>query len=128
MNDMEATNPIKTIPKRNNNKCFDQIATTIVSQQIFNDLCNIGITPRKTWDMKIDDVMSHIPKQFIRDFLRGYFDGDGCITGVISQKPSKVAVTVAMPLVNAEALRDYLAQVGIISNVLEDKRPKYTHP
>lgn len=126
--DMNATSPIKTILKRNNNKCFDHMAVTIVSQQIFDDLCNMGITPRKTWDMSICDVLSHIPKQFIRDFLRGYFDGDGCITGLTNQKPSGVVVNVAMPLVNAEALQSYLMQLGIVAHVSEDKRPIYTHP
>ena len=128
MNDMEATNPIKTVLKRNNNKCFDHIATTIVSQQIFDDLCSMGITPRKTWDMKIDNVMTYIPKQFIRDFLRGYFDGDGCITGVACLKPSKTTVTIAMPLSNAKLLQDYFGNIGIESGVSEDKRPIYTHP
>ena len=127
MNDMEATNPIKTILKHNNNKCFNQIATTIVSQQIFDDLCNMGITPKKTWDMKINDVMMNIPTQFMRDFLRGYFDGDGCISGTTYRKPNKVAVNIAMPLVNAELLCSYLSQIGITSRVSEDKRQKYTH-
>ena len=38
---------------------------------------NFGIKPRKTFDISISD---NIPKELQGHFIRGYFDGDGCIT------------------------------------------------
>ena len=36
------------------------------------------IHPRKTFDIAISEK---IPKDMIKHFIRGYFDGDGCVTG-----------------------------------------------
>lgn len=47
---------------------------SIGSREIFNDLVNIGITPRKSLTLKWP---SSIPKDYVKDFIRGYFDGDG---------------------------------------------------
>lgn len=38
---------------------------------------NFGIKPRKTFDISISN---NIPKELQGHFIRGYFDGDGCIT------------------------------------------------
>lgn len=40
---------------------------------------NFEIYPRKTFDIMLSDK---IPKDMIPHFLRGYFDGDGCVTNV----------------------------------------------
>jgi len=46
------------------------------SKEMFNDLLNLGLTPNKSLTMKFPDV----PKEFLPDFIRGYFDGDGCVS------------------------------------------------
>ena len=38
---------------------------------------NFGIKPRKTFNISISN---NIPKRLQCHFIRGYFDGDGCIT------------------------------------------------
>jgi len=48
----------------------------IGSKEIFNDLLNLGLTPRKS---KIIEL-PNIPKQYFAHFVRGYFDGDGNVT------------------------------------------------
>ena len=62
-----------------NDKNYEYISISIVSQKLFEDICNIGIAPKKTWKINLAQIIRNIPKQFIRDFLRGYFDGDGSI-------------------------------------------------
>lgn len=37
------------------------------------------IKPRKTWDADFKFNFSNIPKELHRHFIRGFFDGDGCI-------------------------------------------------
>src|SRR3989338_10128324 len=45
----------------------------IGNKEMFGDLCKLGVTPNKSKRMKIPGI----PNQFIKDFIRGYFDGDG---------------------------------------------------
>jgi len=49
----------------------------VPSEQIVLDLEQYGIIPRKTFSTYFP---SNIPKDLERHFIRGYFDGDGCIT------------------------------------------------
>lgn len=51
---------------------------SISSTQIVSDLyINFDITNKKSLTCSISDK---IPSLFLKDFIRGYFDGDGCIT------------------------------------------------
>lgn len=47
----------------------------IGSYRLYNRLCEIGMTPRKSLTMKFPDV----PAKYLSSFVRGYFDGDGCV-------------------------------------------------
>lgn len=47
----------------------------IGSHKIFNDLEKYGLYPHKSLTIKLP----LIPKKYTGDFVRGYFDGDGCI-------------------------------------------------
>jgi hypothetical protein len=47
----------------------------IGSKQLFNDLIGLGMTPNKSLTLKFPDI----PAEFFPHFVRGYFDGDGCI-------------------------------------------------
>lgn len=38
---------------------------------------NFGVFPRKTYTIEISNK---IPKELLHHFIRGYFDGDGCVT------------------------------------------------
>lgn len=48
----------------------------IGSKKIFLDLKGIGFSTAKSNSVRLP----HIPNSFFADFLRGYFDGDGCIS------------------------------------------------
>lgn len=53
-------------------------SVTISSSQIVDDLReNFDITTRKSLNCEIS---GKIPKQYLKDFIRGYFDGDGSIS------------------------------------------------
>ena len=51
-------------------------------EKIAQDLIRLGMKPRKSMDIKFPDV----PKEYLRDFIRGVFDGDG---SVVFEKRSK---------------------------------------
>jgi DNA-binding transcriptional regulator WhiA len=56
-------------------KQYSEVKVQVSSKQLVNDLIQYGIIPRKTGQEQI----KNIPFRFLRDFIRGYFDGDGSI-------------------------------------------------
>lgn len=46
---------------------------------------NYNIIPNKTDKLKF---AKHLPKEFMKHYIRGYFDGDGCICESFSNKNS----------------------------------------
>jgi DNA-binding transcriptional regulator WhiA len=49
----------------------------IYDNKIANDLINLGCVPRKSACLS---SIPDIPKEFVYDFIRGFVDGDGCIS------------------------------------------------
>lgn len=45
-------------------------------EKIIDDLISWGVTPNKTYENK---SIPPIPHSLVRHFIRGYFDGDGCV-------------------------------------------------
>lgn len=70
---LNSQHKVVTIPPAENRK--EQYLLRMGSHKIYNDLENIGLHPRKSLDMELP----HIPYRFLSDFVRGYFDGDGCL-------------------------------------------------
>lgn len=69
--------------KRKGNKIWkDCYLLEIGSKEIYNDLLNLGLLPKKAKRLKLPQV----PKQYFNHFIRGYFDGDGCISYGFYQK------------------------------------------
>lgn len=72
--------PVENIKNRNttlNGKVYKSSRICVHSKKICNDLNSLGITEKK-WDKVV--FPSNIPKNLIRHYLRGYFDGDGSIS------------------------------------------------
>lgn len=47
----------------------------IGSHKIFDDLIKLGVYPKKSLTVQFP----RIPQKYLPDFVRGYFDGDGCV-------------------------------------------------
>lgn len=69
----------------------DQFSTIIHSKKIYDDLNRNGMYEQKTWKI---DFPENVPKNLLKHFIRGFFDGDGtvfrnargsCIFGFYSQ-------------------------------------------
>lgn len=67
---MESNYPISFI---NGTNCY---SFTINSKKIYEDIIKLGGSERKSLTVKFPDV----PKEYLPDFIRGYFDGDGTIS------------------------------------------------
>jgi intein-encoded DNA endonuclease-like protein len=62
--------------KYNSKRLQDSYRLQIGSKEIFNDLESLGFTVNKSKIVKFPRV----PSKYFADFLRGYFDGDGCVS------------------------------------------------
>jgi len=61
--------------KRENHLWRNGYQLQIGSKAMFFDLLSLGMTPRKSLTLSFPDV----PEKFFKNFVRGYFDGDGCV-------------------------------------------------
>lgn len=75
---LQSDAPIKERLVKNNDKIFKECDINICNQQICNDLNKYGCVPKKSLILKFPnkDIISD---ELIRHFIRGYFDGDGCV-------------------------------------------------
>lgn len=75
--DLEFTGPIH-VKKYDNvfkENGFDCCYIHVNSRPLCIDLENLGMNENQRYYMP-----KNLPQQYIRDFIRGYFDGDGCIS------------------------------------------------
>lgn len=80
---MHSNHPIKEVQRTNpykktNRENLILSELMIGSVELVKSLFNMGLTTNKTYTLN-GDILKYIPKYLIRDFLRGYFDGDGNI-------------------------------------------------
>lgn len=116
--EMQCTHPI--------NQCNNMISLSITSDIMFNDLVKIGITQKKTWNLDFKKISEHIPNQFFNDFIRGYFDGDGCITSSDNYKTiACTKITIAIPMISGEELKEILLKKKIICHFYKDMREEH---
>lgn len=57
----------------------NHIRLRVNSKKIVGDLINLGCVPRKSLILKFP-TENQVSKHLIRHFIRGYFDGDGCVS------------------------------------------------
>lgn len=80
-NALHSSHPIKEVQRVNPYNKSDRKQLTLVelmigSVELVKPLFNIGLATNKTYTLN-GNILKYIPKYLMRDFLRGYFDGDG---------------------------------------------------
>lgn len=70
--------PISDKEVKLGDKIFYSSSYSMCNKKICEDLQSLGCVPNKSIILKFP-TEDQVPKEFIRDFIRGYFDGDGCI-------------------------------------------------
>ena len=112
-----------------NEKEYKSVRIQLNNTKICYDLCDLGCTPSKTYDIKFP-TYDIVPKEFMRDFIRGFFDGDGCIS--ISQmngKPHIFTVITGQPDM-LKGISDFLISEKVIRvypRIQKDKRRSFTY-
>ena len=90
---IKATYPITTYnPSPNCYSTGEYSRIQICGDEIFNDLGKHGVVPHKTCVLK----PPNIDKELIPHFIRGYNDGDGCITKATTSYAVKIVGTEDM--------------------------------
>lgn len=65
---------------QNNGIKYKRCRWGIHNKHLWQTLNNYGCTPRKSLTLQFPDTKIFKSKDLIRHFMRGYFDGDGCIS------------------------------------------------
>lgn len=98
--------PLREInPRELNHKIQYQL--TISSKKIYNDLNKLGIIQNKSiiGEWMIDNS---VPSKLMNHFIRGYFDGNGCIYNNLKTKNKLVTFTGTTLFI--EKLREFLVK------------------
>ena len=90
---MEHTNNNVKLGKTScNNKEFKRCRWGVTNKHLHTNLSILGCTPRKSLilqfpkDSIFKESKQYSKKELIRHFIRGYFDGDGCISFTYANK------------------------------------------
>lgn len=70
--------------KEESNKFGTWYTLSISNKKIYSDLRKLGVYPNKSLSMR----MPKVPKELVHHFIRGYFDGDGCIYEIKRKRPT----------------------------------------
>ena len=81
---LHSNHPIKEVQRINpynktERKTLILVELMIGSVELVKPLFNMGLTTNKTYTLD-GSILKYVPKYLMRDFLRGYFDGDGNIS------------------------------------------------
>lgn len=75
-------------------KTYEECSYTVYSKHLKNKLIEYGCTPRKSLTLKFPDEKIFARKELIYDFIRGYVDGDGCITSRRRVKSNRLVISI----------------------------------
>lgn len=75
---LESNHPIHKITQQ------DAYETTVSSSILVGDLVSKGFNNQKSQWFDVEKIVSHVPESLMHHFIRGYFDGDGCV-GIYKQ-------------------------------------------
>ena len=110
----------KTISKKGTPSTSKNCLIRINSKKMVNDLINNGCTPRKTFTID----KPNIDEKFYKDFIRGYYDGDGNFFYNEKTKMSVVTIVCASEKFR-KFLIDVISKIPNIGRIHEDFE-KYT--
>lgn len=105
------------------NKEFTRCRWSVVNKHLWNVLNNYGCTPRKSNTLKFPNVDIFKDISLIIPFIRGYFDGDGCLTNTKEYPKASFLGTEQFLTI----LKNYLLNYSINSGKLViDPREAFT--
>lgn len=99
---------------------YNEVSFVISRKKIHDDLIKLGCCPNKSLQLQFP-TEKQVPDDFLRDFVRGYFDGDGYI-GITQNKhclTGRMSLTSGSP----EFLTELISKMGWFdAKMRKDKR------
>lgn len=107
-------------------KTYGSYNITIGSKKLNQSLWDKGFNNNKSWDYDVIKIISYVPKELINHFIRGYFDGDGCV-GIYKQSYSNGKI-YHVSILGIKPFLEYIKQqVNIKCQIKHDKRTFNTY-
>lgn len=85
---------VKTSKVKAGGKEYARCRWRITNKHLWETLNNYGCTPQKSLTLEFPEELIFSDKSLIRHFIRGYFDGDGCLTRYVSAHTVTPHVTI----------------------------------
>lgn len=77
---LQSEHKIVALKPNKNQKTKIRYLLRIGSHKLYNSLSKIGLYPNKSLTIRLPEI----PTKFVHHFVRGYFDGDGCVNLYLS--------------------------------------------
>jgi len=119
INSIDGNMPIKDRIVRLKGKEYDSSRVFVNSVKMANDLIDNGCVPCKSLLLKFP---SCVPEDMLSHFIRGYFDGDGCVVFYRENQLKQFNVSMLGTMEFLTGVQQYLHSKGIDSMSLK------THP
>ena len=114
---VQPTAKIYRYDRRNVNGSISHVSHLVFSSKaMVRDLETLGCVPNKTY---VDLRMPNVPKQFLGDFVRGVFDGDGCVTSSGKKAWANISCN------SVRFLEDLVTNTGFGYVSYSDKPPRF---
>lgn len=97
----------------------NQYNLQICSKRLYENLQYLGCGPKKSLILRFPNE-KQVPNHLINHFIRGYFDGDGCI---YFSKKGYTSVTIISSNIFCNELKDMVfSRIGVLSTVRQASR------
>lgn len=113
--DIQSTYPIRY----DNSKSNPQVIQSLRSQKTVNDLKKLGCVENKSLILTFP-TLEQVPQDYVRHFIRGYFDGDGSISAYRRKETHKKQYTVSF--VGTQSFIQGLYKHLKLGSIFPDKR------
>lgn len=121
---IKSSHPIKKYKAKIKGKEYPACGIYISSKKLVFDLSKFGVVPNKSLTVKYSNL---VPTQFVRDYWRGVFDGDGHISFFVDKKRNRTKKRWTVSITGSKKLmNDYRLYVKSIINTdaIVQKRKK----
>lgn len=123
---LESNVPIRKKIAKFQNVEYEAYRLIICCTKMCYDLIDKKCTPNKTYDIRLPSF-DIVPEYYMKDFLRGYFDGDGCISvSEVNNKPHIVINFTGMKAMLNDIASFLINQkvITVVPKIHSDKRSK----
>lgn len=105
---LSSEHTIISIPPKTKNSQVGYLLR-IGSHTMYDDLVKLGLYPKKSLTIKFPQV----PKKYLAHFVRGYFDGDGCVRIDMKKGRRQVLILNKLCTVFTSGSKEFLLELAV---------------